>query len=92
MGVELYIQQTKLEDPSIADYQIINEIIIILLYMYIYIILYCMNFCKMYILADHISKSMVFFINSKNRSIGNFCVLFFDNSLLNTENHIYISF
>lgn len=37
MGVELYIQQTKLEDPSIADYQIINEIIIILLYMCIYI-------------------------------------------------------
>lgn len=83
MGVELYIQQTKLEDPSITDYQIINEIIIkTFLYVCVYIyLLLCINFCKMYILADHISKSMVFFINSKNRSIGNFCVLFFDNSV-----------
>lgn len=83
MGVELYIQQTKLEDPSITDYQIINEIIIkTFLYVCVYIyLLLCINFYKMYILADHISKSMVFFINSKNRSIGNFCVLFFDNSV-----------
>lgn len=88
MGVELYIQQTKLEDPSIADYQII-KIIIIPLYMYIcmcvyifiYIYIIVHKFCNMYILADHISKSVVFFINSKNRSIGNFCVLFFDNSI-----------